>query len=202
MIFELTKPTTALLASVGNRSENHGEDKVPAVSLGLTIQANATVLDMLCPEVRPVLGVAGVESIALKTICEGWTIHMEHGIDDDAAIVLGGCRLDKFRVSPGNDGLVELRMRVGSHDLTPMTLGLIGMKVQQDVVVRITAPKLAVQTNSDAQHKAMKQQREQETAGQRRVDTPPDTDADTPERALVRAAAAGGGKRASARGPL
>ena len=186
MIFELTRPTTAMLASVVSRSEHHGEDKVPAVSLGLTMQSSASVLDMLCPELTPLLGVAGVERIALKTVCEGWTIHVEHGIeaDNDAGITLGGCRLDKFRVAPGNDGTCELRLRVASHDLTPMTLGLLGMKVQQDVVVTIVAPKLAMQTNTDAQYKAMKQQREQEAAGQTRVDEPA---ADTPLAALGRA---------------
>jgi hypothetical protein len=184
MIFELTNPTTARLASVGNRSESHGEDKVPAVSLGLTIQAKAEVLEMLCPQLAPLLGVPGVESIALKTICEGWTINVENGIGD-TGITLGGCRLDKFRVTPGNDGMLELRLRVGSHDLTPMTLGLIGMKVQQDVVVKIIAPKVAMQTNSDAQHKAMKAQRDLEAAGQARVDEPAETD--TPEQALERA---------------
>jgi hypothetical protein len=172
MIFELKKPTTALLASVGNRSENHGEDKVPAVSLHLEIQTSAAVLNMLCPELVPLLGVAGVESVALKTICEGWTMRVQNGIDDDTAITLGGCRLDKFKVAPGNDGMLGLRLRVGSHDLTPITLGELGMRVQQDVVVTITAPKVAMQTNSDAQHKAMKKQRELETAGQARVDTP------------------------------
>ena len=184
MIFELTRPTTALLASVTSRSEHHGEDNVPAVSLGLTIHSSASMVDMLCPELAPLLGVVGIDTIALKTVCEGWTIHVEHGIsEEDGVITLGGCRLDKFRVTPGNDGLVDLRLRVASHDLTPMTLGLIGMKVQQDIVVKITAPKLAVQTNSDAQHKAMKQQRQQEAAGQRRVDA----QADTPEQALGRA---------------
>jgi hypothetical protein len=186
-IFELKKPTSALLASVTNHSENHGDDKVPAVSLGLTIQTSGTVVDMLCPELVPLLGVQGIDTIALKTICEGWTIHVQHGIDDDTSIALGGCRLDKFKVTPGNDGLVELRLRVGSHDLTAMTLGLLGMKVQQDIVVTVTAPKLAVQTNSDAQHKAMKHQRQLEDAGQRRVDGPDDDQVDNPERALVRA---------------
>jgi hypothetical protein len=65
--------------------------------------------------------------------------------------------------------------------LTPIVLGMIGMRVQQDVVVTLTAPKLAMQTNSDAQAKAMKKQRQQEIAGQARVDTP--------EAALTRAAA-------------
>lgn len=172
MIFELKKPHTVLLASVSNRSEHHGADQVPAVSLHLEIQASASVLDMLCPELGPVLGVQGIESVALKTICEGWTLRLQNGIADDGAIVLGGCKLDKFKVAPGNDGLVNLRLRVGSHDLTPLTLGEIGFRVQQDVVVTITAPKVAMQTNSDAQAKAMKKQRALETAGQTRVDTP------------------------------
>lgn len=184
MIFELTKPTTALLASVTNRSEHHGEDHVPAVSLGFTIKTSDAVVDMLCPQLRPVLGVAGIELVALATICEGWVVQLEHGIDNESAIVLGGCKLDSFRVLPLNDGMVELRLRVGSHDLVPMTLGLIGMKVQQDVVITITAPKVAMQTNSLAQHKAMQQQRAQEAAGQKRVDAVP---ADTPEAALTRA---------------
>jgi len=128
-----------------------------------------------------VLGVAGVESIALKTECEGWTLRVQNGIGDDTAITLGGCRLDKFKVTPGNDGQLGLRLRVGSHDLTPILLGMLGVRVQQDVVVTITAPKLAMQTNSDAQAKAMKKQRALETAGQARVDTP--------EAALARAAA-------------
>jgi hypothetical protein len=173
MTFELKTPTTALLASVANRSENHGEDKVPAVSLGLTIIANASVLEMVCPGVAPLIGVAGVERVSLATVCEGWTMHIEGGINDASTITLGGCRLDKFRATPANDGMVELSLRVGSHDLTPMTLGEIGMRTQQDIVVTIVAPKVAMQTNSDAQHKAMKRQRELETAGQGRVDASP-----------------------------
>lgn len=185
MIFELKTPTTALLASVTNRSEHHGDDHVPAVSLGLTIQTSAKVLDMLAPELAPVLGVAGVESVALATACEGWTLAIEGGINDASTITLGGCRLDNFRVAPLNDGLVELRLRVASHDLTPLTLGAIGMRVQQDIVVTLRAPKVAMQTNTAAQAKAMKVQRERETAGQARVDAP----ADTPLRALKRATA-------------
>lgn len=187
-VFELSRPTTALLASVTNHAENHGPtDKVPAVSLGLTIQTSASVLDMLCPEARILLGVPGIESIALKTICEGWTMHIEHGIDEP--IALGGCKLDKFRIEPKNDGMCELRIRVGSHDLTPLTLGMIGMKVRQEITLTVIAPKVAMQTNSDAQHKAMTKQRQAETAGQKRIDAGPAPD--TPEKALARAAAKG-----------
>lgn len=180
-MFELTQPTTVLLASVTNRSENHGEDKSPAVSLGLTILTSASILDTLCPEVRPLLRAPGVAAVSLQTVCQGWTVLVEHGIDEDDPIKLCGCKVDKFKVTPKNDDTVELRLRVASSDLSPLRLGLLGMKVQQEIVVKMTAPNGATQTSDDAQTKAMNRQREQESAGQQRVDV------DTPVKALTRA---------------
>ena len=179
-MFELKSPTTALLTSVTARSENHGEDKAPAVSLGLTVETSESVLNSLCPEVRPLLGAPGVDCVLLKTVCQGWTVTVDHGINEDEPIRLGGCKVDHFSVRPRNDGAIELRMRVGSSDLTPLRLGLLGMKVQQEVVVKMTAPKGATQASDDATIKAMTKQREQEEAGQQRVDE------DTPEKALKR----------------
>ena len=183
-MFELKQPTTVLLASVTNRSENHGDDKAPAVSLGLTVEASGAILETLCPEVRALLATPGIDTISLKTVCQGWTVLVDHGINEDEPIKLGGCKLDKFKVSPRNEGAIELRMRVASSDLTPLRLGLLGMKVQQEIVVKMTAPKGATQTSDDATLKAMNKQREQEAAGQQRVDV------DTPEKALRRGRAA------------
>jgi hypothetical protein len=183
-MFELKQPTTVLLASVTNRSEAHGDDKAPAVSLGLTIQTSAAILESLCPEVRALIGAPGVDTVSLKTVCQGWTVLVEHGIDEEQPIKLGGCRIDKFKVSPANDNAIELRMRVASSDLTPMRLGLLGMKVQQDIVVKMTAPKGATQSSDEATIKAHAKQVEQEAAGQQRVD------GDTPEKALRRGRAA------------
>ena len=200
-MFELTRPTTELLASVTNRGELHGEDKVPAVSLGLTIVTSASILATLCPEVRALLRAPGVDAVSLKTICQGWTVLVEHGIDEDEPIKLCGCKLDKFKVSPKDDDAVELRLRVASSDLTPLRLGLLGMKVQQAITVKMTAPKGATQTSDDDTIKAMKKQHEQEAAGQERLDA---AEQDTPIRALTRAekamtrAAKADGKRARA----
>jgi hypothetical protein len=184
-MFELKQPTTVLLSSVTNRSERHGEDQAPAVSLGLTIQTSASILDSLCPEVRPLLGAPGVSSVTLKTVCQGWTVKVDHGIDEDDPITLGGCKIDHFKVTPKNDDAVELRLRVASTDLTPMRLGLLGMKVQQEIVVKMTAPKGATQTSDDAEAKALQKQQAQEAAGQQRID------GDTPEKALTRAVKGG-----------
>jgi hypothetical protein len=179
-MFELRQATTALLASVTNRSEAHGDDKAPAVSLGLTVETSGAILDSLCPEVRALLAAPGVDTVSLKTVCQGWTVMVDHGIDESDPIKLGGCKVDKFKVSPKNEGAVELRMRVASSDLTPMRLGLLGMKVQQEIVVKMTAPKGATQTIDEAEQKALVKQQAQEAAGQQRID------ADTPVKALVR----------------
>lgn len=180
-MFELKTPTTVLLSSVTNRSELHGEDHVPAVSFGLTWEGSAAILDTLCPEVRGLLGAPGVETVALKTVCQGWTVLVEHGIDEAAPIRLGGCKVDRFKVTPKNDAMVELKMRVASSDLEPLRLGLLGMKVGQEIVVKMTAPKGATMTTTDAEAKALDKQKAQEKAGQRRIDE------DTPVKALGRA---------------
>jgi hypothetical protein len=169
-MFELKTPTTVQLVSVTNRSEHHGEELTPAVSFGLKWEGSASILDTLCPEVRPVLIVPALESLALKTVCQGWTVLVEHGIDENAPIRLGACKVDKFKLTPKNDGMIELKMRVASSDLDAMRLGLLGMKVGQEVVVKMTAPKGATMTTTDAEAKALAKQKDQEAAGQTRID--------------------------------
>jgi hypothetical protein len=190
-MFELKTPTTVLLSSVTNRSEHHGEDVQAAVSFGLVCEGGAKILDSLCPEVRPLLAAPGVETVALKTVCQGWTVVIEHGINEDDPITLGGCKVDNFRIKPKNDQMVELRMRVASTDLEPLRLGLLGMKVGQEITVKLTAPKGATQTTTDAEAKALERQQGQEAAGQQRID------ADTPVKALGRAIKGNGGGRSA-----
>ena len=192
-MFELKTPTTVLLSSVTNRSEHHGDEIAPAVSFALTWEGSANILDTLCPEVRALLAVPGVETVALKTICQGWTVLVEHGIDESAPIRLGGCKVDKFKVTPKNDGMVALKMRVASSDLEPLRLGLLGMKVGQEILVKMTAPKGATMTTTDAESKALDKQQAQEKAGQQRIDA-----AVTPIKALTKAVK-GAGDGGSAR---
>jgi hypothetical protein len=60
------------------------------------------------------------------------------------------------------------------------------MKVGQEIVVKMTAPKGATMTTTDAEAKALDKQKAQEKAGQRRIDE------DTPVKALGRAVKRGG----------
>jgi len=127
MPFELRTPTAAILRTVTPRTEIHGEDKVSAISLGLSITGPNTLLDALdggklrnalymavpdqdlLPGVEPstpLLRARGIEEVKCAGTFEGWTVRFEHGIDDDSAIVLGGSKVDKFRVIPTEGGSV------------------------------------------------------------------------------------------------
>lgn len=162
-MFELLTPTDAELTSVTNRSELHGEDKVPAISLGLRISGANTLLDLLSPTLRPAiyerpegqpslagieetmpnLRTKGIDHFALDASFDGWTLAVDHGIDEAAPITFGGCKVDKFRCTAKEGGSVELSLRVGTSDIDAGSLGLIGMKLGQTISITLTAPKAA-----------------------------------------------------------
>lgn len=162
MPFELTN-TTATLTSVTPRTEVHGEEKVFAISLGLKIEGPNTLLDRLSPTLRttlyraaegqpdlpgieastPMLRTRGIETLHLAGSLEGWTLEVDHGIDESAPIMLGGCKVDKFRVTPKEGGSIELLLRIGSNDIDATEAGLLCSHLSQEVSITLTAPKIA-----------------------------------------------------------
>ena len=48
-VFQITEPTEAKLTSVTPRTEMHGDDEVPAVSIGVEIECANTLLDLIDP---------------------------------------------------------------------------------------------------------------------------------------------------------
>lgn len=160
MGFELDKQP-ATLKSVTPRKETHGDQKVTAVSLGLKFTAPNTILDHLSPSLRttfykpvddqpgldgidvptPILRQPGILMVALKGQLDGWTLSVEHGIDEDDPIVCGGCKIDNFRVVPMQGGTVELHVRIGTSDIDGDEIGLLCSNLAEEIVVSITAPK-------------------------------------------------------------
>jgi hypothetical protein len=164
MPFELKSPTAATLRTVTPRTEIHGDEKVCAISLGLSIVGPNTLLDALdggrlrhalymavpdqeqLPGVEPstpLLRARGIEEVKCAGTLEGWTVRFEHGIDDESAIVLGGSKVDKFRVIPTEGGSVELLFRVGTSDINEAEGGALFGMLGQEVMVSITAPVIA-----------------------------------------------------------
>lgn len=161
MTFEILTPTDAKLRSVTPRTEKHGDDDVFAISLGLSITGPNTMLDALSPTLRHALYMAvpgqdqlpGVEPATPLLRCkvlqevklgpsafEGWTLAVDHGIDESAPITLGGCKVDKFVVLPSEGGTVELRFRIGSSDIDATEAGLLCSHLGQVVSFTLKAP--------------------------------------------------------------
>jgi hypothetical protein len=160
MPFEIDTPTAAMLVSVTPRTEVHGEDRVFAISLGLKVTGPNTLLDRLTPTLRPtlykpvddqqllpgvetstpVLRTRGIEVLHLAGKLEGWLLAVDHGLDADDPITLGGCRVDHFRVMPREGGTVDLLFRIGSNDIDAEEAGLLCSKLSQEISITLKPP--------------------------------------------------------------
>lgn len=160
-MFALLDKTEALLTSVTPRTEVHGDDRVFAISLGLKITGPNTLLDKLTPALRhmiytakpdaepeldgieastPLLRCPGVELMNLKVSLEGWTLAIDASFDEDEPITIGGCKVDKFRVSPSQGGTVDLMFRIGSNDIDQDEAGWLCSHLAREIWVTLTPP--------------------------------------------------------------
>ncbi len=160
-MFALLDKTEALLTSVTPRTEVHGDDRVFAISLGLKITGPNTLLDKLTPALRhmiytakpdaepeldgieastPLLRCPGVELMNLKMSLEGWTLSIDASFDEDNPITIGGCKVDKFRISPSQGGTVDLMFRVGSNDIDQGEAGWLCSHLAREIWIVLTPP--------------------------------------------------------------
>lgn len=159
-MFQITEFIEATLASVTNRVEKHGDDDMPAVSLGIVIEAANTMLDQIDPNIRqalykavddqkqlpgvepatPVLRCNSFDTVALTTTHEGWTLHVDDSLDEQNPMQFGGCKVDKFKVDAKQGGSIELRFRVGTSDVDAERLGALGMHNGQSIWIKLLPP--------------------------------------------------------------
>lgn len=147
MIFQVDEPRTVHLRAINSRTENHGDQLVPAVSLHLTVSGSAALLDMLDPDIRKTFwraerkqdripGTGEIEPTILrcKTLAGGQKINREfagyrlmvHGpVSGDAIITLDGCGVNGFQVDPKADGFMHLRFKVDAACDDPFIRGTL-----------------------------------------------------------------------------
>lgn len=162
-IFEITEPTEARLASVTPRTEMHGDDEVPAVSITIEIETANTLLDLIDPTIRhalykakpdetpelptieastPVLRCNSIELVKLTTAHDGWTLHVHDSIDEQKApMAFGDTKVDAFSVEAKQGGTVVLRMRCGTSDVDADRMGWLCVHKGQQITVSLHAPK-------------------------------------------------------------
>jgi len=159
-MFEITEFTEARLAGVTNRTEKHGDEDVPAVSLSVEITAANTLLDSIDPTIRqalykavddqdqlpgvepatPVLRCNSFDSVALTTCHEGWRLLVDDGIDDATPMEFGGVKVDKLRVDAKQGGSIVLKVRLGTSDVDAERLGKLGMHNGQAIWLQLLKP--------------------------------------------------------------
>jgi len=160
MLFQIHDFIEARLASVTPRSEVHGEDEKPAVSLGLSITTSGAILDTIDKDLRgrafkrsdsktlpgvaealTVLACNSIAYIALDKKYEGWTLEVDDNADESKPMQFGGCKVDGFKIEPLQGGSVTLRMRIGTSDIDAQRSGMLNMRVGQSIWVKMTPPK-------------------------------------------------------------
>lgn len=159
-MLQILEMTEAKLATLTSRAEMHGDDSVPAVSLGLELTTTNEILDLIDKDLAPrlfkhpdskplpgvrdaltVLACNSLERVLLATKHEGWTLAVDDGIDDTKPLSFGSCKVDKVSVEPMQGGSIVLRMRVGTSDLDKAKGGMLSMHVGQSIWITLIAPK-------------------------------------------------------------
>ncbi len=159
-MFQILTPTEAHVASVTNRTEAHGDDRVPALSIGLEIEAANTLLDQIDPNIRqalykavegqeqlpgvepstPVLRCHSIDHAVLTTVHEGWTLTIDDSIDDSAPMKFGGVKVDKFKVDAKQGGSIVLKLRCGTSDIDAERAGALAMHNGSSIWITLTPP--------------------------------------------------------------
>lgn len=161
-MFALTTYTSAVLSTITTRTENHGDERVPAVTLGFKITGPNTLLDnfgspydfrhalYMAPEGQeqlegidstPLLRSVGMGLVRIDVHKhEGWRLLIDHGYDESNPIDMGNCSLSKFKLEPFQGGSCQLSFIVSTDDVDAEYLGAIGMKLGQEVPIKLLPP--------------------------------------------------------------
>jgi hypothetical protein len=80
----------------------------------------------------------------------GYTIEIEHGIDDSTALTLYECKLDKFEVDAKEGGGGCIRFNAGSNQqITPELVGLLCSKERKEVkLMKLIPPQIRAEDNA------------------------------------------------------
>ena len=169
-MLELHEFTEARMASLTTRIQKHGDDDVPAVSLGLQMTVANTMLDVIDPSIReslfkrvdgqpdlpglesttPALRCNSIDRAVLSTKYEGWTLEIDDGIDETTPKTFGGVKVDKFVVEPMTGGTCLLSLRVGTSDLDAEKSGMLGMRLGQSIWIKLRAPERVADAPAEA----------------------------------------------------
>lgn len=166
--FDLPAASRLLLTKATPRKEHHGNDLVQAISLRFAWTTTNDNLALLHPNLKPLLfwktpaveaqaELAGLPEITpnlrvpelalpVKFDAEftGYTLHIEHGIDDESALELYVCELSKFTVDAKEGGSVTIAWSLASNkEITPELVGILCGLEGEEIIATLTPPAVA-----------------------------------------------------------
>jgi hypothetical protein len=210
MPFELANKSRVNLKKVTHHYELHGDDRVLAVSLRLSLKGpndilralHANLTDVIFHNADPTAPLAGVEQTLPHRRCpivelplklnlkyQGHRAEIEYGISENDPIILNTCKLDKFEVGGEEGGTSEVTWSMNCN--SDVDIEMVGNLIElegNEIIMRMTAPTVSDGPAIDgtAGHPgAERAQREAEEAGQQRLDGDPDEIQDAATAAFV-----------------
>jgi hypothetical protein len=164
--FDLPELSRLKLTKATPRKEKHGKELVQAISLRVewwpTDNAAVNLLhenlqDLLWwvpPEAAAQAGLDGVPAIKkhrrvptlqmplkVEAAFSGYTLQIEHGIDDSTALELYSASLDKFEVEAKEGGSVVVRWSMASNKaITPQLVGALCGLEGGEIIATLTPP--------------------------------------------------------------
>lgn len=157
--------TEVLVRSVNVRSENFGNDHVPAIDIGFRLTGSNKLLDLIDPEIRKRFYKAapknatqpeldGVEPLSdtpvrclnciemplsLNADYTGRNIVVDWGLGEKSNITLSGCDANNLKANLLEGGSVELDWRVQVSNVDADTIGKMGMLVKNKTKITMVA---------------------------------------------------------------
>lgn len=166
--FALPSASRLKLIKTTPHKEHHGDELVQAVSLRLRWETTNESLALLHPNLKdalywrppemdaqeelpdlpsatPCLRVAAIGMpLSVAGEFSGYTMTIEHGIDDDSALELYVCSLAKFKVDAKEGGTVYIDWSMSSNKtVTPELVGLLCGLEGTEIVATLTPPAIS-----------------------------------------------------------
>jgi hypothetical protein len=151
----------AKINSCTNRSEKHGKDREPAISIGMTIVRGGEVLDHFDVALRTMLyrrpqpkpgevpmydqNLSELRFPFMRTLCwdksyPGYLLRFHIGATGKEDVLLSDCEVKEIRFITQEGGSVQVSFKVNAHPISDEDHGKIARRVQQEIGITLTPP--------------------------------------------------------------
>ena len=153
--------TLAKIVSTTPVSEKHGNERVPALSIGFYLVTGGEVLDDFDPMLRPMLyrkprptpgelpmeheGLTELRFPFLRNLAwdkkyAGYLLRLHIGASGAEDVLLADCGLKDIRFTTQEGGSVGVHFKVTAHPKDELDGGKVIARLQQEVIITLTPP--------------------------------------------------------------